>query len=423
MRPARISFYGNFGAGNLGNECTLQTVIEHTRRRLPDARLLCWCTDPDDVRRRHGIAAFCSEALGPRSATAGLAGAQLPGTPSEHGRRGMLGQLQRLLRIAFYRLPIELAHSIRCLKAIRREDLLIVAGTGIVADYMCGPFGWPYDMFKLSLLGALCRVKVIFLSVGAGPITHPFSRWFIKRSLGLASYRSYRDEASRQYLQGIGFDAARDPVYPDVVFGLTPEPGSDERTERRRVIGLGLKDYGSTDSIEAGEFREYLNTMAALVGWLQGRGYAVRLLIGDIQYDTRVREEFVTMLKSRNLAAEEPLLIAEPALTVEELLRQLAQTDAVLSPRYHNLVLALILNKPVLALSDHAKLDSLLGELGLTRYRVPLKNLTAGSLIERFQQLEADSSQLRPYIGDQVDKLRAAVNAQYECVLALADAT
>jgi hypothetical protein len=28
VKPARISFYGNFGAGNLGNECTLQAVIE-----------------------------------------------------------------------------------------------------------------------------------------------------------------------------------------------------------------------------------------------------------------------------------------------------------------------------------------------------------------------------------------------------------
>ena len=28
VKPARISFYGNFGAGNLGNECTLQAIIE-----------------------------------------------------------------------------------------------------------------------------------------------------------------------------------------------------------------------------------------------------------------------------------------------------------------------------------------------------------------------------------------------------------
>jgi hypothetical protein len=35
-------------------------------------------------------------------------------------------------------------------------------------------------------------------------------------------------------------------------------------------------------------------------------------------------------------------------LTVEELLRQVGETEAVISARYHNLVAALIQNKPVI---------------------------------------------------------------------------
>lgn len=48
-KSPRIAFYGNFGAGNLGNEATLQAIIERIVRRWPDGRLLCFCTDP--VRR------------------------------------------------------------------------------------------------------------------------------------------------------------------------------------------------------------------------------------------------------------------------------------------------------------------------------------------------------------------------------------
>ena len=59
MKPARIqSFYGNFGAGNLGNECTLQAVVEQTLRRWPNAQMLCFCTNPKDVQTRHKIAGF-----------------------------------------------------------------------------------------------------------------------------------------------------------------------------------------------------------------------------------------------------------------------------------------------------------------------------------------------------------------------------
>src|SRR5262245_8790866 len=223
MKPARIGLYGNFGAGNLGNECTLQAVIEQILQRQPNARLLCFCTSPQDVQMRHNIAAFHSEAVNRMAAASS-------------------GPLARFFRIAFRRIPLELIHWVRSLRAVSRTDMLIVAGTGIVADYMCGPLGWPYDIFKLSTLAALCRVKLVFLNVGVGPIHHPLSRWFLKRSLALAHHRSYRDKSSKQYLENIGFNTDRDSVYPDVVFGLSQSNlVSSVRAGQRRVVGLGLK--------------------------------------------------------------------------------------------------------------------------------------------------------------------------------------
>ena len=294
--------------------------------------------------------------------------------------------------------------------------MLIVAGTGIVCDYLTGPSGYPYDIFKLSTLAALCRVKLIFLSVGVGPIHHPLSRWLLKTSLALAHHRSYRDEASKQYLEGIGFSTERDSVCPDVVFGLSRGPFVCSVTdEHRRIIGLGIKDYGST---EPEAFREYLDTMASFVSKLQGQGYSVRLLIGDIQYDSSVIEEFVGVLKSRNIPANPPLLIAEPAVTVEELLRQVNETEAVISARYHNLVMALIQNKPVIALSDHAKLNSVVTDFGLAQYLVPLRNLSSDVLIDRFKQLENDVERLRPHLKAKLEKYRQALDALYATLLA-----
>src|SRR5215467_11077490 len=100
MKRARIGFYGNFGAGNLGNECTLQAVIEQTSRQLPDAQLLCFCTNPQDVRTRHHIKAIPSVALDRNAAE----------RSSTSARRG---NLTRVFRIAFQRIPLELAHWIK----------------------------------------------------------------------------------------------------------------------------------------------------------------------------------------------------------------------------------------------------------------------------------------------------------------------
>jgi polysaccharide pyruvyl transferase WcaK-like protein len=401
MKPRTIGLYGNFGAGNLGNECTLQAVIEQTLLRWPEAQLLCFCTNPQDVRTRHNIAAFHSEAVAKSAAGQGVGASR--------------GGVARMLRIVFRRIPLELLHWARSLRAVARTDMMIVAGTGIVADYMCGPLGWPYDIFKLSVLAALCRIKFVFLSVGVGPISHPLSRWFLKRSLTLAYYRSYRDVASRQYLEKIGFDTGRDFVYPDVVFGLSSRnlAPAGASSGARRIIGLGLKDYGATDRIESQAFRAYLETMATFVSFLHKRGYRVRLLIGDVRYDSWVVGEFVDVLKSRNIATDESLVITERALTVEELLRQLGETEAVISARYHNLVMALIQTKPVIALSDHAKLDSLVSDFGLAHYCVPLGNLSPDNLIGRFAQLETDVARLHLHIKAELDKCRQALDLQY----------
>src|SRR6266481_4519975 len=111
-KPGRIGFYGNFGAGNLGNECTLQAVIEQTLRRWPDAQLLCFCTNPQDVRTRHNIAAFPSEAVDKTAA-------------GRSGSRGPRGRLARIFRIAFQRIPLELVHWVKSLRAVSRTDMLI----------------------------------------------------------------------------------------------------------------------------------------------------------------------------------------------------------------------------------------------------------------------------------------------------------
>lgn len=423
MRASRIVFYGNFGAGNLGNEVTLQTAIEQTLARVPGAELVCVCTNPDDVRTRHGIGAVHSMSrdsgwswrdLDVTRAQAAGAGTTPPGG-GPPAKRGFAAQLRRLGRIAFIRLPGELAHWYRMLWLMARSNVFLVPGTGIITDGSCGSLGWPYDMFKLSLLARLCRKHVVYLSVGAGPFERRLGSWLIRRSLALAHYRSYRDVDSKQRLEAIGFDTARDAVYPDLVFGLSGTHLKARNTKGcNGVVGLGLKDYATTfDADDPQDFRDYLAVMADFVMWLHARGYAVRLIIGDAQYDTRVREQLISLLASRGASVAAPQLRSDPVPNVDELIRQLDETDAVISPRFHNLVLALLLNKPVIALSDLPKVTALLVDLGLGRFCLSLESLKTVDLTDRFEQLQSEREKLRPEIASAVEKYRCSVDEQY----------
>ena len=94
-------------------------------------------------------------------------------------------------------------------------------------------------------------------------------------------------------------------------------------------------------------------------------------------------------------------------------MRQVSETEAVISARYHNLVMALIQNKPVIALSDHAKLNSVVTDFGLAQYLLPLRNLSSDVLIDKFKQLENDVERLRPHLKAKLEKYRQALDALY----------
>ena len=66
-KPKEIIFFGHFGTQNLGNECTLHAIICNTLKRVPDARLKCLCTVPEDTVARHNLPAFGLAAESPAS--------------------------------------------------------------------------------------------------------------------------------------------------------------------------------------------------------------------------------------------------------------------------------------------------------------------------------------------------------------------
>jgi polysaccharide pyruvyl transferase WcaK-like protein len=398
-----ITFLGHFGAGNLGNESTLQAVIERTLRHWPQATLQCACTNPKDVESRHKISAFSWKPSPARP----LMGR----TPAS---RRWLTALYRIPRRILY----ELAHITMCIRVLTHSDLLIICGTGVVCDYLTGPSGWPYDLFKWTALAKLCQKDVLVLGVGVGPINHPISRWLIIHALGSANFRSYRDEASKQYMEKIGFNADLDIVCPDVAFGLSENLFRASIALRQRpVIGLGLKGHTGTANNNA--YRNYLSVMVGFVRWLWEHGYDVQLLAGDIEYDRNVTEDVVTALKERLVT--EGKIAAEQARTVEQLLNQLNATDLVISPRFHNLVLASVLNKPIIALSDHPKLDSLMIGFGLSEYRLSLEALRLDDLIALFVRSWGDAERIKACIREKAGAYREALDEQYATAFALVE--
>jgi polysaccharide pyruvyl transferase WcaK-like protein len=397
----KIAFFGHFDSTNFGNESTLQAILYHLRCFQPDAEVTCISTGPEATIATHQIEAI------PIAET--FLKSWSPRNP-----------LVRVVRRVCVVIPSELYLWVKGLIRLRRTDMLIIPGTGLLTDAF-GLRGWgPYNMVKWSLIAKACRCKLLFVSVGAGPIYAALGRYFVKLALSLADYRSYRDNSTVEYLKGIGFRADNDRVYPDLVFSL-PEaviPHQDTKKGRRSVVGLGLMAYAGKYSVSTPSneiYLAYLENLARFVKWLLAHEYDVRLLIGDV-VDMPVTQEFRGLLRERLSVCDEGRIIDEPVFSVKDLLSQIAATDIVIATRFHNVLLALLCNKPVISISFHHKCESLMSEMGLSAYCQDINDLKTDWLIDKFCDLETNAGKLKPLIREKARQFRKALDEQYNFI-------
>jgi len=158
----------------------------------------------------------------------------------------------------------------------------------------------------------------------------------------------------------------------------------------------------------------YLETLVVFVRWLLAHEYDIRLLIGDV-CDRAVAQEFISLLKQRSVMYE-GRIITEDVTSVDHLLSLIAATDIVVATRFHNVVLALLLNRPVISISFHHKCVSLMSQMGLSEYCQDINHLNADRLIEQLCDLEQNADKLRPLIKHKTEECRRALDEQYDCI-------
>ncbi|MBA6441528.1 polysaccharide pyruvyl transferase family protein [Streptomyces sp. GMR22] len=377
MRTApRVGVFGLLGSGNLGNDGSLEAVLEYLRAEHPDAVVDALCGGPEAVTARFGIPATRLHWYRGEYRTASRAGSI--------AAKG-LGKLVDVFRTAAW---------------VRRHDVVIVPGMGVLeATLPLRPWGFPYSLFLLCASGRLLRTRVALVSVGAAEIGNRPTRALVRWSARLAAYRSYRDTQSRDAMRAMGVDTTRDEVYPDLAFSL-PAPQASAPTGTPGPVCLGVMDFhgGNDDRARAEEiYRRYLDGTIRFVRTLVEEGRPVRLLTGD-QCDLSVVAAILD-------AVDSPLVTAAEPASLADLMNEMAAADTVVAVRYHNLICALKTGTPVLALCYAAKSDALMDRMGLGAYRHPAREVDADRLLEQFRDLEKHAAKLRQTL---IERNRAA---------------
>jgi polysaccharide pyruvyl transferase WcaK-like protein len=99
--------------------------------------------------------------------------------------------------------------------------------------------------------------------------------------------------------------------------------------------------------------------------------------------------------------------MAEPVATFADVEQAIQPAGSVVAIRYHNVLCALKLAKPTLAIGYSPKHTALMTNMGLPDFCEPVGSLDVDQLIERFIELESRSAQLRQILAE-----RNAVNSE-----------
>jgi polysaccharide pyruvyl transferase WcaK-like protein len=418
-----IGLLGPFGYGNLGDAAIQQSMIQAIYRRFPNAQIIAFSMNPKDTQARHHIKAFPLT----RVVEAEPSGEETPAGTRRNWARQLSWRLvnhpNRLVRLVEHvavRGPAEIVLMVRAYRHLSSLDVLIVSGGGQLDDLWGGPWKHPYALYKFTLLARLQKIAVMIVSVGYEQVTTFPGKFFVKGAIDRASYRSYRDQRSKQELARLGLDtSAISCVYPDLAHSL--EIGGTRTVKdfdpEARVVGLNIVSYHDPKFWPVKDpaiYQTYLAKIVSFMQWLIRENYRIVLIRSDIGLDMSAIADALAMLKQTGQPIPAGQMIEADINTVEDLIETLSGVDFVVASRLHTVLLSMRVSKPVLALSFQSKIDSLMQDAGLADYCLPISSFTPEALVQTFSTLQAQRAVLAEQIARRSQAYRAALSEQYD---------
>ena len=374
----RVGFFGKLGAGNYGNDGSLEALLTHVRQHHPSVPVDCMAAGPGVVQERYGIPAVDL-------------------SWDRGGRRTGLVLFDRVLTALRVGVGVGV-DAYRIARWTRRHSVAIVPGMGTFESTMqVRPWQTPWSLFALATSARVFGVTVAIISVGASRPRDPLTRVLLRQALSMASHRSFRDEQSRTAASEMGVDTSHDVVLPDLAFALTAPPRAGVRSG---TIGVGVIAWHGAESERADAAAVHTRYRAALQSFL-GRvvdsGHTVRLLVGD-DVDVPVAMDLRSAVLAERPWLDHDAIVFDPVSTLGEYMAQVVDLDAVVASRFHNVLCALMCGVPTIAVGYGDKHQVLMERFGVRRFSHEIRTLDVDSLARSLEVLLAEGDRLSPHL-------------------------
>jgi polysaccharide pyruvyl transferase WcaK-like protein len=433
-QPKSIGVFGHVGNLNLGDEALIAAVVQNIKQRYPDAQIYGFTLNPEDTQARHKIPAFAirrtHKAVQPDKSTTyaqiDVPPAEVQAMYTEHIKVicKTIPWLYTLAKwiynstSAFSNTFKELRFLIDCYKHLKNIDLLIVAGSQQLIDFIGGTWGHPYTLFKWSILAKVAQTKIAFASVGAGPIASPLSKRLIQCALTIASYHSYRDNSSQKLIERLGVPGPN-PIFPDLVYSLQMPKQKQRSVSSSLLVGINPVPFSNPvywpgSSVQS--YKNYVCKLADFAMWIIKRGETVLFFPTQLNLDLPVINDIrMAMKRHRDWEADcEQKIIDWPIASFDDLITALSAVDLVVASRFHGVVIPYTLNKPVIGIAYHKKTFDLMEQMGQVEYALDILSFDLDSLKKCFIDLSSRRSLIQEELSHRISIQRDALCTQYD---------
>ncbi|PWA05763.1 polysaccharide pyruvyl transferase [Pueribacillus theae] len=331
-----IGIVGNYGNDNLGDDAILEGIIIQLEDAYQISRneILVFSNNPEQTRQKYGVQ---SVNLFQRKKTDAM---KFIATMVHH--KPIIGQL----------------------------DVLLIGGGGILMDlYRNGPI--VYGMY--GWLARRANTPVAIYGAGAGPIESTLGKILLRSLVNGAEMVTVRDPKSKKLLESIGVNKQIDVISDPAFF--VEAPGKKAQAKKGFHIGVTAvpycnKTYWPVDHTE--KYHHYIRGMAQNLDHIieANPDTVIHFFSTKHPYDTEAAKDIRQLMKHKDCTA-----VLDRMLTHEEVLQIISGLDLVIGTRLHSLILAIVTETPVLAVSYHRKVQDFMDSADCGRYVISIDKL------------------------------------------------
>ncbi len=401
--------------GNRGAEAMTVTTIAQIRKKFPDTRFGIMTPYPKKDRKLIDKDANCVILS---SKPAFLAGVLFPCTIIAYILKhiGLSGLIKRM--------PKEVSF-------IASSDMqLDVAGVSFIdgrEKFL------PFNILTI-LTALLFKVPVYKLSQAMGPFKNPVNRFFAKRYLFKCMRIFARGEATLKNFDQLKVPAGILHRADDIVF--LNDFGDPVTSENLSRIEMTLAELDGKNSDIIGfcpsaviykkslkERWDYIDLNIRIIEFLQSRKYHVLLFPNATREDNPdelmnndipVIREIMARIREKHTSMVSEITVVDFDANSDGIKRFIEKTSLCLVSRFHAMIFALNLHKPLIVIGWSHKYEEVLKQFDLSDYVFDYKNLDLTKIGIAIDKLEKNHTIIAEQIKSNLVKCRAEARRQFD---------